>query len=210
MLEKVNKKALRVVLNDYVSTYRDLLDKVSKPTLYVARLKAIAIEAYKCYVNENPQYINSMFDSVDKPYNLRGGSLAEQPKVNTTSSGLNTFTYQAAKIWNSLPSHYKEASSLFDFKQRILKWPGPDCQCGCCALCRSYDVWSLCSSIFYLFYKCFYRLLVNCHGLFVLQPMCVLNVSSNFHLYHTHRSFFIQSPNSPRLMLLVCSVCDSK
>ena len=210
MLEKVNKKALRVVLNDYVSTYRDLLDKVSKPTLYVARLKAIAIEAYKCYVNENPQYINSMFDSVDKPYNLRGGSLAEQPKVNTTSSGLNTFTYQAAKIWNSLPSHYKEASSLFDFKQRILKWPGPDCQCGYCALCRSYDVWSLCSSIFYLFYKCFYRLLVNCHGLFVLQPMCVLNVSSNFHLYHTHRSFFIQSPNSPRLMLFVCSVCDSK
>ena len=55
MLEKVNKKALRVVLNDYVSTYRDLLDKVFKPTLYVARLKAIAIEAYKCYVNENPQ-----------------------------------------------------------------------------------------------------------------------------------------------------------
>ena len=54
MLEKVNKKALRVVLNDYVSTYRDLLDKVSKPTLYEARLKAIASEAYKCYVNENP------------------------------------------------------------------------------------------------------------------------------------------------------------
>ena len=70
MLEKVNKKALRVVLNDYVSTYRELLDKVSEPTLYVARLKAIAIEAYKCYVNENPQYINVMFDSVDKPYNL--------------------------------------------------------------------------------------------------------------------------------------------
>ena len=145
MLEKVNKKAIRDVLNDYVSTYRDLLDKVSKPTLYVARLKAIAIEAYKCYVNENPQYIDAMFDSVDKPYNLRGVPLAEQPKVKTTSSGLNTFTYQAAKIWNSLPSHYKEASSLSDFKQHILKWPGPDCQCGCCALCRSYDVWSLCT-----------------------------------------------------------------
>ena len=166
MLEKVNKKTLRVVLNDYVSPYRDLLDKVSNPTLYVARLKAIAIEAYKCYVNENPQYINSMFDSVDKPYNLRGGPLAEQPKVNTTSSGLNTFTYQAAKMWNSLPSHSKEAPSLSDFKQHILKWPGPDCQCGCCALCRSYDVWSLCTLISYLFYKCFYRLLVNCHGFF--------------------------------------------
>ena len=93
MLEKVHKKALRVVLNYYISSYRDLLDKVSKPTLYVARIKAIAIEAYKCYVNENPPYINAMFDSVDKPYKFRGGSLAEQPKVNTTYSGLNTFTY---------------------------------------------------------------------------------------------------------------------
>ena len=112
-----------------------MLEKVNKKAL-----KAIAIEAYKCYVNENPQYINAMFDSVDKPYNLRGGPLAEQSKVYTTSSGLNTFTYQAAKIWNFLPSHYKEAFSLSDFKQHILKWPGPDCQCGCCALCCSYDV----------------------------------------------------------------------
>ena len=55
---------------------------------------------------------------------IERGPLAEQPKVNTTYSGLNTFTYQAAKIWNSLPSHLKEASSLFDFKQRIWKWPG--------------------------------------------------------------------------------------
>ena len=29
MLEKVHKKGLRVVLNDYTSSYRDLLDKVS-------------------------------------------------------------------------------------------------------------------------------------------------------------------------------------
>ena len=144
-LEKINKKGLLVVLNCYVSTYRDLLDKVSKPTLYVARLKAIAIEAYKRYVNENPQLINIMLNSVDKPYNLRGGPLAGQPKVNTTSSGLNTFTYQSTKICNHLPSNYKEASSLSDFKQQILKWAGPDYQCGCCVLCRSYDIWSLCT-----------------------------------------------------------------
>ena len=122
MLEKVHKKAIRVVLNDYISSYRELLDKVSNPTLYVARIKAIAIEAYECYVNENPPYINAMFDSVEKPYNLRRGPLAEQPKVNTTYSGLHTFTYQAAKIWNPLPSHLKGASSLYDL--RNVYWNG--------------------------------------------------------------------------------------
>ena len=84
LLEKVHKKAMRVVLNDYISSYRGLLDKVFKPTLYVARIKAIAIEAYKCYVNENlPDnglYL-AMFDSVDKPYNLRGGPLRSNLKL---------------------------------------------------------------------------------------------------------------------------------
>ena len=112
-----------------------------------------------------------------------GAPLAEQHKVNTTSFGLNTITYQAAKIWNYLPSHYKEASFFFSILSNIY-WNG-------------------------LFYKCFYRLPVNCNGIFPTSNVC-FNVSFKFHLYHTHRSFFIQSPNSPRLMLFVCNVCDSK
>ena len=111
-LEKLHKQALRVVLNDYSSSYRDLLDKVSKPTLYVSRLKAIATEAYKCKANENPDYINVMLNPLIKPYTLRGGPRAEQPKVNTTSCGSHSFKNQIAKLWNEMPSHIKEATSL--------------------------------------------------------------------------------------------------
>ena len=67
-----------VVLNDYSSSYRDLLDKAFKPILHVPRLKAIAIEAYKCKVNENPDHINVMLNPLIKPYDLRGGPRAEQ------------------------------------------------------------------------------------------------------------------------------------
>ena len=105
-----------MVLNDYSSSYRDLLDKASKPTLYVSRLKAIAIEAYKCKEKESPDYINVMLNPQIKPYDLRGGPRAEHPKVNTTSCGLYNFTYQVAKLWNEMPSSIKEATSLFRFK----------------------------------------------------------------------------------------------
>ena len=108
------------------SSYRDLLDKVSKPTLYVSRLKAIATEAYKCKANENPDYINVMLNPLIKPYNLRGGPRAEQPKVNTTSCGLHSFKYQIAKLWNEMPSHIKEATSLYNFKSLLSKWAGPE------------------------------------------------------------------------------------
>ena len=139
-LEKLHKQALRVVLNDYSSSYGDLLDKVSKPTLYVSRLKAIATEAYKCKANENPDYINVMLNPLIKPYNLRGGPRAEQPKVNTTSCGLHSFKYQIAKLWNEMPSHIKEATSLYNFKSLLSKWAGPECNCGSCVLCKVYDV----------------------------------------------------------------------
>ena len=138
--KKVHKQALRVVLNDYTSSYSDLLTKMARPTLYVTRLKAIATEAYKSYANENPAYINAMLNPSITPYNLRGGSRAEQPKVNTTSCGLNTFSYQAAKLWNNLPSFIKEATSVTEFKSLVSKWPGPKCQCGYCVLCRIYTI----------------------------------------------------------------------
>ena len=45
---------------------------INPMSLYVARIEAISIEAYTYYVNENPPYINAMFNWVDKPYNLKG------------------------------------------------------------------------------------------------------------------------------------------
>ena len=61
-----------------------------------------------------------MLDPLNIPYHLRGGSRAEQPEVNTTACGLNTFTYQAAKLLNILPKHIKEANSIVDFKSLYL------------------------------------------------------------------------------------------
>ena len=139
-LEKIHKQALRVVLNDYSSSYCYILDKVSKPTLCVSRLKAIAIKAYKCKANENHDYLNVMLNRLIKPYNLRGGPRAEQPKVNTTSCGLHSFTYQVAKLWNEMPSYIKEATPLHNFKSLLSKWAGPECHYGSCVLCKVYDV----------------------------------------------------------------------
>ena len=91
---------------------------------WIHPLKAIALEAYKCYVDEDRDYINAMLDPLSKHYDLRGDSPAEQPKVNTLSRGLNTFTYQAAKLWNTLPSDTKGANSIFEFKSLLSKWAG--------------------------------------------------------------------------------------
>ena len=169
---------------------------VSNPTLYVVWLKVSAIVADKCYVNENPQYIIAMSDSVNKRSNLRGEPLAQQPKINTTYSGLNIFTCQAAQIGKSLPARFKEASSLSDFKQHILKSPGADCQCGCCVYVV-HMMFDLCIltlfyffKLFYFFYKCILSMTdelshifstSNVYLIFLIQLSPVSYLSINFH-----------------------------
>ena len=46
-IEKVHKNALRVTLNDYTSSYSDMLEVVKRPTLYISRIKNIAIKTFK-------------------------------------------------------------------------------------------------------------------------------------------------------------------
>ena len=56
-VEKVNKRALRVVLNDYVSSYPELLLKTGRSSLYVSRIKTRATEVYKCKNDINPAFL---------------------------------------------------------------------------------------------------------------------------------------------------------
>ncbi len=44
-----------------------------------------------------------------------------QPKCNTTTHGLNSLTYQGAKLWNNLQEHIKTAESIDKFQILIEK-----------------------------------------------------------------------------------------
>ena len=48
-------------------------------------------------------------------YNLRGNYILEMPKSKTTTFGLHSFAYLAAKEWNSLPNFIRLCNFL-DFK----------------------------------------------------------------------------------------------
>ena len=81
-IEKVHKNALRASLNDYTSSYSDLLEVVKRPTLYISRIKNIAIETFKSDNGLNTKYMGSLFSFSTTPYCTRGGSKLVQPKVN--------------------------------------------------------------------------------------------------------------------------------
>ncbi len=60
-IEKVQERALRYVLNDFNNTYSNLLLTASKSTLYLARLRILAIEIFKTLNDMSPLYMKDVF-----------------------------------------------------------------------------------------------------------------------------------------------------
>ena len=47
------------------------------------------------------------------------------PKVNQITFGYKSYTYEAPKIWNSLPLEIRKAKNFNMFKKLINNWNGP-------------------------------------------------------------------------------------
>ncbi len=78
-------------------------------------------EVYNALHGLSSLYIQNLFNEKKLPYNLRANKIIIQPKGNATTHGLNSFTYQGDKLWNSLPEHIKTAESVNKFQILIKK-----------------------------------------------------------------------------------------
>lgn len=133
-LEKLQYRALRIVFNDFTSSYESLLNKVKLPTLHLNRLKTIAIETFKCLHNISPKYIQNLAKFKTSVYNCRYDHILEVPTVRTTRYGQNSFRFEAARVWNSLPSDIRRVENFKEFGRLVGTWTGPKCKCSMCRL----------------------------------------------------------------------------
>ena len=121
-LERLQERALRFVFNDPYSEYNELLKRGNFLSLSVLRLRALAIEVYKCFRGINPSYMNDIFQPKTSSYSLRDPFLLKQPKFSTKTYGYRSFGYFGSKLWNQLPVEIKSSNSLPIFKNRLTKW----------------------------------------------------------------------------------------
>jgi hypothetical protein len=134
-MEKIQERALRYVYNDFSSSYADLRTKADVPLLYVQRLRYLMTEVYKIINKQGPTYLHWLLKTKDSSYNTRNPNMLEQPKYNTVKYGLNSLKYQGARMWNLLDSEIKQCQDLLNFKFRLSKWQGPNCNCANCIPC---------------------------------------------------------------------------
>ncbi len=116
-VEKIQDRALRYVLCDFNDTYCNLLQRASKSTLYLSRLRILAIEIFKVINDMSPLYMKSLFIKKCIAYELRDFVPLIQPKFNTITYGHNTIKYQGSKIWNNLSNNLKNVKWAIIFQE---------------------------------------------------------------------------------------------
>ena len=110
-MEKIQKRAMRFIHNDFQSSSEVLLSLTGTVPLHIKRMKSMACDAFKIVNDLSPKYIQDMVNIKVSNYNFRNDQQATLPKVNSTNYGLKSFRYEAVRIWNSLPNNTRGAES---------------------------------------------------------------------------------------------------
>ena len=102
-IEAIQKRALRFMINNYESSYEDLLKRSGKPSLNLRRTWTICIEIYKTINNRTHR----------QQYKLN----LEIPKSKQVSFDTKSLRIQVPGVWNALAFHIKSKKKIF----RLLK-----------------------------------------------------------------------------------------
>ena len=131
-IDRVHKRALRVLLDDHESTFEVLLAKNNETTIHIQNLRVLMIEIYKTLNCTNPSFMQECFVRKDTQYDLRTKDLLQIPAAKSIMFGIDSITFRGSLLWNSMPDLIKRASSAAIFKRNIKNWSGDKCKCKIC------------------------------------------------------------------------------
>ena len=130
MNKKINhilERALRLVHNDYASTFNELLKKDGSVSFHHRNIRCLAIEMYKVKNNLCPSFMNDIFT-----YNGTTNKFL-RPNVRTVKKGQGSIRSFGPIVWNiMLPEKIKSSPNINIFKDRIGSWVPGNCKCKLC------------------------------------------------------------------------------
>ena len=130
-INKIQERALRIVYNDELSTFDELLRKDDSMTVHERNIQMLATEVYKIVNGHAPKIMNEVIQVKENsiycsrfPFKSRN--------VRTVAYGTETVSFMGPKIWSLIPDEIKISSSLNEFKRKIKMWRPINCPCRLC------------------------------------------------------------------------------
>ena len=132
-INRVQKRALRILYDDENSTFEQLLVRDGAFTVHEKNLQLLLIEMFKAKNKIEPHLLQGIFKANN--YNgpiLRNSKYFKRPNVNTVRYGEKSLQNLGVKLWDQLPSVIQDLDSLSSFKTYIKKWKPFKCPCNMC------------------------------------------------------------------------------
>ena len=133
-INKLHERALRLVYDDYESSFESLLEKDGSFCIHHQNLQKLALEIYKVIHNNSTGDFKNLFN-LRNCHNNRSGSELLIPSVNSVMKGQNSLRYLGPLIWNLIPIEIRNLDSFDAFKSEIKNWKPVNCPC---RLCKSF------------------------------------------------------------------------
>ena len=130
-INSIHERALRIVYNDYCSSFQSLLAKDSSVSIHIKNIQCLAVELYKVANGMSPkimEHVLPLRESIRYPT----GNIFQTRNVRTVAYGTNSLAHLGPKIWAIMPEELKNLSSLMVFKQKIKEWNPSNCPCKLC------------------------------------------------------------------------------
>ena len=114
-VNSVHKRALRVLLNGYNSSFEELQHRNEVVEIHEKYLQKHMLEVYRCMSSGKPSFLWEFFNREMIPYSLRINNLLQLPHTRTKIYE-NESRFRERILWNQLPDLYKAAKTDNEFK----------------------------------------------------------------------------------------------
>ena len=131
-IDRAHKRALKILHNDYDSSFQSLLVRSNSFTIHVQNLQKLMTEIYKSLNNMNPSIAWEFHEKKYVAYDLRKKNLCKLPKTKTISYGVESLSFRGSFLWNTLDDSVTQEPTLARFKNKIRNWAGEPCTCRIC------------------------------------------------------------------------------
>ena len=121
-LEKIQRRATKLVKGMKNLSYEQRLCNLGLPTLAARRLIGDLIETYKIVTGKENIKFEDFFEFGVTGYSLRGHRYKIATKRSRLEVRRNFFSQRVVGPWNQLPSHIVEVPSVNAFKNRYDSW----------------------------------------------------------------------------------------
>ena len=112
-VNKLHGRTLRIVYQDYASSFTELLEKHNSTTMRNRNIQLLATELFKVKNEMSPPLVNEIFlENAQQYYDLRKKTEFKRNNVKTVYKGTEALTFLGPRIWEIVPDYIKKLTKV--------------------------------------------------------------------------------------------------